>query len=48
MESMVKIRNALEYKYKMEKEGMDKFLILKYLEFGMVDTKYVLDQIYEL
>ncbi|XP_024019083.1 uncharacterized protein LOC112090921 [Morus notabilis] len=48
MESPVKIWNALEYKYKTEKEGMDKFLILKFLEYVMVDTKSVLDQIHEL
>ncbi|XP_024019724.1 uncharacterized protein LOC112091111 [Morus notabilis] len=48
MESPVKIWNALEYKYKTEKEGTDKFLILKFLEYVMVDTKSVLDQIHEL
>ena len=48
MESPVEIWNALEYKYKTEKEGTDKFLILKFLEFVMVDTKSVLDQIHEL
>lgn len=48
METPKEIWNALEYKYKTEKEGTDKFLILKYLEFTMVDTKSVLDQIHEL
>ena len=48
MQSPKEIWNALEYKYKTEKEGTDKFLILKYLEFTMVDTKSVLDQIHEL
>ena len=48
METPKEIWNALEYKYKTEKEGTDKFLILKYLEFVMVDTKSVLDQIHEL
>ena len=47
-ERRVKIWNALEYKYKMEKEGTNKFLIWKYLEFVMVDTKSILDQIHEL
>ena len=44
----MEIWNALEYKYKTEKEGTDKFLILKFLEFVMVDTKSVLDQIHKL
>ena len=48
MESPIEIWNALEYKYKMEKECMDKFLILKYIEFVMVDTMSVFDQIHEL
>ena len=48
MKSPKEIWNALEYKYKAEKEGIDKFLILKYFEFTMVDTKPVLDQIHDL
>ncbi|KAH9725877.1 hypothetical protein KPL70_008036 [Citrus sinensis] len=48
MTSPVEIWNALEYKYKTEKEGTDKFLISKYFEFIMVDTKSILDQIHEL
>ncbi|XP_024028545.1 uncharacterized protein LOC112093735 [Morus notabilis] len=48
MESPMEIWNALEYKYKTENECTDKFLILKYFEFVMVDTKFVLDQIHEL
>ncbi|KAK0598626.1 hypothetical protein LWI29_036452 [Acer saccharum] len=48
MKSPKEIWNALEYKYKAEKEGADKFLILKYFEFTMVDTKPILDQIHEL
>ncbi|XP_024029982.1 uncharacterized protein LOC112094102 [Morus notabilis] len=48
IESPVKIWNALECKYKTEKEGTDKFLILKFLEFVIIDTKSVLDQIHEL
>ncbi|KAK0583791.1 hypothetical protein LWI29_003107 [Acer saccharum] len=48
MKSPKEIWNALEYKYKAEKEGTDKFLILKYFEFTMVDTKPILDQIHEL
>ena len=41
IESAKEIWNSLEYKYKTEKEGTDKFLIYKYLEFSMVDTKFV-------
>ena len=48
MTSPVEIWNALEYKYKTEKEGTDKFLVSKYFEFIMVDTKSILDQIHEL
>ena len=44
----VEIWNALEYKYKTEKEGTDKFLISKYFKFIMVGTKSILDQIHEL
>ena len=35
-------------KYKTKKIGTDKFLILKYFEFKMVDNLYVLDQVHEL
>ncbi|XP_024042241.1 uncharacterized protein LOC127899364 [Citrus sinensis] len=48
MTSPVDIWNALEYKYKTEKEGTDKFLVSKYFDFIMVDTKSILDQIHEL
>ena len=48
VESSTKIWNALEYKYKTEKEGTDIFLFLKYLEFSIVDSKSVLDQIHEI
>ena len=48
MKSPKEIWNALECKYKTKKEVKDKFMILKYLEFNMIDTKSVLDQIHEL
>ncbi|XP_024029726.1 uncharacterized protein LOC112094034 [Morus notabilis] len=48
MKSPVEIWNSLEYKYKTEKEGTDKFLILKYLKFVIVDINFVLYQIHEL
>ena len=39
--------NSHEYKYKIENEHSNKFLILKYLKLFMIDTKDVLDQICE-
>ena len=48
MASLVEIWNALKYKYKTEKEGIDKLLISKYFEFFMVDTRSIIDQIHEL
>lgn len=48
MASPIEIWNAFEYKYKTKKEGTDKFLVLKYFEFAMVDIKSILDQIHEL
>lgn len=48
MQSPREIWNALEYKYKTEKEGTDKFLILKYFEFKISDNQTVLDQVHEL
>ena len=48
METQNESWTTLEYKYKAEKEGTDKFLTLKYFEFTMVETKPVLDQIHEL
>jgi hypothetical protein len=48
IESPREIWNALEAKYKTEKIGTDKFLILKYFEFKMVDNLSVLDQMHEL
>jgi hypothetical protein len=52
IESLREIWNALEAKYKTEKKKKkkvtDKFLILKYFEFKMVDNLSVLDQMHEL
>jgi hypothetical protein len=50
IESLQEIWNALEAKYKKKKKkkGTDKFLILKYFEFKMVDNLSVLDQMHEL
>ena len=48
MKSPKKIWEALEFKYKTEKQGADKFLIIKYFEFAMVDNISVMDQVHEL
>ncbi|XP_059635342.1 uncharacterized protein LOC132277507 [Cornus florida] len=48
MKSPREIWNALEFKYKTEKLGKDKFLIFKYFKFSMVDNLSVLDQVHEL
>ncbi|GAV78228.1 UBN2_2 domain-containing protein [Cephalotus follicularis] len=39
---------ALEFKYKAEDEGSNKYLISKYLDFKMVDTKPIIKQVHEL
>ncbi|XP_041025512.1 uncharacterized protein LOC121265917 [Juglans microcarpa x Juglans regia] len=48
IKSPKEIYNALEEKYKTEKLCTDKFIILKYFEFKMVDNLSVLDQVHEL
>lgn len=42
------IWEALEFKYKTEKQSTDKFLIMKFFEFTMVDTISLMDQVHEL
>ncbi|XP_058211435.1 uncharacterized protein LOC131323598 [Rhododendron vialii] len=42
------IWNALEFKYKVQEEGTNKFLIAEYFDFRMIDTKPILDQIHAL
>ncbi|KAK3023996.1 hypothetical protein RJ639_044153, partial [Escallonia herrerae] len=42
------IWKALENKYNNEKQGVDKFLTLKYFEFTMNDSESVLDQVHQL
>src|SRR4051812_19207939 len=39
---------ALDFKYKAEEQGTNKYLIDQYLEFKMVDNKSIMDQIHEL
>ena len=48
VKSAKEIWNALEYKYNTEKQGVDKFLIMKYFEFIMVDNVSVIDQVQSL
>uniref|UniRef100_A0A2N9IVS8 Uncharacterized protein n=1 Tax=Fagus sylvatica TaxID=28930 RepID=A0A2N9IVS8_FAGSY len=48
MTSPKEIWKALETKYKMEKQGTDKFIIQKYFDFKMMDNVSVLDQMHEL
>ena len=48
IKSPKKIWKSLEYKYNTEKQGVDKFLIMKYFEFSMIDNVSVMDQVHEL
>ena len=43
IKSPKKIWNALEAKYKIEKVGMNKFIIQKYFDYKMLDNISVLD-----
>ena len=38
----------MELKYKAHKEGTDKYLVLKYPEFQMVDEKPMMEKVQEL
>ncbi|XP_050916217.1 uncharacterized protein LOC127131337 [Lathyrus oleraceus] len=46
--SAKEIWNALEFKFKVEEEGTKKFLISKYFDFKMLDSKPILAQVHEL
>ena len=48
IQSPQEIWTALENKYTSEKQGMDRFLSMKFFEFQMLDDKSVMDQVYEL
>ncbi|GAV60169.1 UBN2_2 domain-containing protein [Cephalotus follicularis] len=48
MKSAKEIWTVLEFKYKAEEECTNKYLIAKYFDFKMVDTKSVLEQVHEL
>lgn len=46
--SAKEIWNALEFKFKAEEEGTKTFLISKYFDFKMLDSKPILAQVHEL
>lgn len=48
MKSAREIWNALEFKYKAEEQGTNKYLIAKYFDFKFIDTKPLLEQVHEL
>ncbi|KAK1398893.1 hypothetical protein POM88_008756 [Heracleum sosnowskyi] len=48
MKTTKEIWEALQFKYQVEEEGTNRFLIAKYLNFKMVDTKPLLVQVHEL
>ncbi|XP_039135832.1 uncharacterized protein LOC120273268 [Dioscorea cayenensis subsp. rotundata] len=48
VQSPREIWKALEFKYNTEKQGADKFITMKFLEFIMFDHVSVLDQVHEL
>ena len=47
IKSAKEIWNSLEYKYNTEKQGVDKFLTMKFFEFTMVDNVSIMDQVHE-
>ncbi|KAK3411715.1 hypothetical protein EUGRSUZ_I00455 [Eucalyptus grandis] len=48
MKSTREIWNALEFKYKVEEQDTNKYLIAKYFDFKLIDTKPLLEQVHEL
>ncbi|PKI44958.1 hypothetical protein CRG98_034653 [Punica granatum] len=44
----MEIWKALEKKYNTERQGTDKFLMMKYFEFKMLDSVPIMDQVHEL
>ncbi|XP_070010787.1 uncharacterized protein [Nicotiana sylvestris] len=48
METSKELWNALEKKYKTEDAGLKKFVAAKFLDFKMVDSKFVITQVQEL
>ncbi|GAV83162.1 UBN2_2 domain-containing protein [Cephalotus follicularis] len=48
MKSAKEIWYALEFKYRVEEQGTNKYLIKNYFDFKFVDTKPLLEQVIEL
>ncbi|PKI64622.1 hypothetical protein CRG98_015054 [Punica granatum] len=48
MQSPMEIWKALKEKYNTERQGTDKFLMMKYFEFKMLDSVPIMDQVHEL
>ncbi|GAV77507.1 UBN2_2 domain-containing protein [Cephalotus follicularis] len=48
MKSAKEIWDALEFKYRAEEQGTNKYLITKYFDFKFIDTKHLLEQVHEL
>ncbi|XP_017635577.1 uncharacterized protein LOC108477549 [Gossypium arboreum] len=48
MQSSVEIWKALEEKYNTEQKGTNKFLMMKYFEFKVLDRIPIMDQVHEL
>ncbi|GAV91552.1 UBN2_2 domain-containing protein, partial [Cephalotus follicularis] len=48
MKSAKEIWGALEFKYRAEEHGTNKYLIAKYFDFKFIDTKPLLEQVHEL
>lgn len=48
IKSPIEIWKALEEKYNTERQGTDKFLMMKYFEFKFLDSHPLMDQVHEL
>ncbi|XP_071912380.1 uncharacterized protein [Coffea arabica] len=48
VKSPKEIWNALEYKYNTMKQGADKFLIMQYFDFRIIENSSLMDQIHDL
>lgn len=48
METSKELWNAFEKMYKTEDPGLKKFVAVKFLDFKMVDNKFVVTQVQEL
>ncbi|GAV77797.1 UBN2_2 domain-containing protein [Cephalotus follicularis] len=48
MQTAKEIWDVLEFKYKAEEQGTNMYLIAKYFDFKIIDTKPLLEQVHEL